>query len=150
MKRLLAVLVLTLFGSTAFGDEPDSVEGAKRAIGYWHSRFGSCGKAWYAVIPDGSIQMTPALNIHFKTEELSLEQKLNGFEFKAVTSLQPGPFRWWIAQNKAWRDWQVYEIAPPVILIKKKGIWSPLPNNDRQALTTCSQIPAMEEEKFRP
>ena len=152
MQRVLAVIALTLFGLTGFGDEPDLVEGAKQATAYCHSTFGSCGKAWYAVIPDGSIQMASELHIHFKTEQLSLEQRLNGFEFKATTSIEPGSFRWWIAQKKAWREWQVGEMAPAVVLIKKKGVWSkePAPSrtqDDRKALTTCSQIPPTEAEK---
>jgi hypothetical protein len=84
--------------------------------------------------------------MQFKIEELSQEQRLNGFEFKATAPVQPGPFRWWIAEDKAWRDWQVGEIAPPVILIKKKGVWShemaPNRYESRKPLTTCSQIPS--------
>jgi hypothetical protein len=160
VKRLLVVLALAFFGFTAFGDEPDLIEGAKRATAYWNSVFARCGNqgqrmAWYAVIPDGpsagSIQMVPQLTIHFKTEELSKEQRLNGFVFRATTSVEPGPFRWWISKNRAWREWQVGEIAAPAVLIKKNGIWSQEMaagrTEDRKALTTCSQIQPMEEEK---
>ena len=155
MKRVLTFVALALLGPSAFGEEPDLVEAAKRAIAYWHSLFHQCtgnqgpSGAWYAVIPSGSgagsIQMVPGLHIQFKTEQLSEEQQLNGFEFKAVTSVEPGPFRWWIASNKAWRDWQVGEIAPPRVLIKKKGVWSDEPAPDRtegrKALATCSDLP---------
>ena len=61
------------------------------------------------------------------------------------TSLSSGSFRWWIAKNKTWREWQVGEIAPPINLIRKKGVWSVqmTPNrfDDREAVTNCSQIP---------
>jgi hypothetical protein len=93
--------------------------------------------------------MVPELRIQFKTEDLSEEQRLNGFEFKATTSVDPGPFRWWILPNKAWRDWQVGEIAPPRILIKKKGVWTDeAPQgryNNGKPLASCSDIPAMED-----
>ena len=159
MKRCLALVALILSGFTAFGEEPDLLEGVRRAIAYWHSLFRQCGNNQgrggpsYAVDPSGSnagsIQMVPELRIQFKTEEVSQEQRLNGFEFKATTSVEPGPFRWWIAPNKAWRDWQVGEIAPPRILIKKKGVWSDeaAPNRweGRKPLTTCSEVPSMED-----
>jgi len=161
VKRLLAVFVLMLSGITAFGAEADLVEGARQAIAYWDAIFSRCGgsegqgRAWYAVNPNGSgagsIQMVPELKIHFRTGRLSQEERLNGFEFKATISPEAGPFRWWIVENKAWRDWQVGEISPPVILIKKKGVWStevaPGRYEDRKALGACSQIPPMEEEK---
>ena len=96
--------------------------------------------------------MVSELSIHFKTEELSRTERLNGFEFKAVTSVESGPFRWWIPQTKTWREWQVGEFASPVILIKKKGVWSKeMPEgrnaDDLTATTTCSGIPAMEDQK---
>jgi len=161
MKRLLVVLALILSESIAFGQEPVLVEGAKQAIAFWHSLFLQCsssqgeGGPWYAMTPTsaiaeaGSIQMVPELHIQFKTEELSQEQRLNGFEFKATTSLEPGPFRWWIASRKAWRDWQVGEIAPPRVLIKRKGVWSdeapPNRFENRKPLSMCSEVPSMED-----
>jgi hypothetical protein len=168
MKRLVAVFALTLSGFSAFSDEPDLVGGARRAAAYWNSRYGRCsgnaaqGGAWYGVVADepgctncakpGSIQMVPDFRIRFRTEELSQEERLNGFEFKATTGLEPGPFRWWIAQNKAWRDWQVGEIAPPVILTQKHGVWSTkaaegMVEPNLKALGNCSQIPPAKEEK---
>lgn len=172
MKRLLAVFALVLSGLSAFGDEPDLVEGARRATAYWNSQYGRCsdntaqGGAWYGVVPDGpdtspacadcakpgSIQMVRELRVRFETEQLSQEERLNGFEFKAMTSLEPGVFRWWIAQHKAWGDWHVGEITPPVILIQKHGVWSTKAAPGRvepnlKALATCSQIPLMKEEK---
>lgn len=156
MKRFLTVAALILSGFTAFGQEPDLVEGARRAITYWHSLFLHCGGnqdqggAWYTVNPNGpsagSIQMVPELRIQFKTEELSEEQRLNGFEFKATTSVDPGAFRWWILPNKAWRDWQVGEITSPRVLIKKKGVWTgPNRFEDTKAPASCSDIPGMED-----
>jgi hypothetical protein len=160
VKRLLTLVALTLSALTAFGEEPDLVEGAKRAIVYWHSLFLQCGSnqgqrgGWYAVSPNAGglwIQMVPELRIQFKTEELSQEERLNGFEFKATTSLEPSPFRWWIAPNKTWRDWQIGEVAPPLILIKRKGIWSaefpPNRNEDRKPLASCSEVPSMEDRR---
>jgi len=132
MWRLLTIITLTLFPLAAFGDEPDLVEAAKRAATYWSTLFGQCGSQsqntiWYAVVHGeqgaASVQMVTELSIQFKTEELSREERLNGFEFKATTSLEQGPFRWWFPRDKAWRDWQIGEIAPPVVLIKKKGVW---------------------------
>ena len=91
------------------------------------------------------------LRIQFKTEELSEQDRLNGVEFKATTSLEPGAFRWWSVPNKAWRDWQVGEIAPARILIKKKGVWSDeaVPNRfeSRKALTNCSEVPPMDDKR---
>jgi hypothetical protein len=161
VKRSITVLAFMFFGLTAFADEPDLVEAAKRATAYWNTLFGRCSNqsqrlVWYAGIftgsGAGSIQMVPELRIQFKTEDLSEVERLNGFEFKVMSSLEPGPFRWWIPQNKAWRDWQVGEIAVPIVLIKKKGIWSQeIPNgrtvDERKAITICSQIPSMAEEK---
>lgn len=105
--------------------------------------------AWYAVLANGSeagsIQMVPELNMEFRTEPLTQEEKLNGVQFKAITNLSFGPFRWWIVKNKAWRDWQVGEIAPPAIVIRKNGVWSvhvaPDRSEDREALSVCSQVP---------
>jgi len=161
MTRLLLLVTLILSASTAFGQDPDLVEGARRAIAYWHSLFLQCGDnqgqggAWYAGIPTGSsagsIQLVRNLRIQFKTEDVSEQERLNGVEFKATTSLDPGPFRWWIMPKKAWRDWQVGEIAPPRILIKKKGVWSDeaAPNRfeDRKALTACSEVPPMDDKR---
>ena len=93
MKRLLPLVALILSGSFAFGEDPDLVEGAKRAIAYWDSRFLQCRDnqgqaAWYAVgllDPNpGSIQMVPELRIQFATTELAQERRLNGFEFIAI------------------------------------------------------------------
>jgi hypothetical protein len=162
MKRLLALLALILSGLSAFSDEPDLVEGAKRAAAFWYSQYSRCSLgpsqsgAWYGVSQEkvgaGSIQMVSELRIQFKTEELSQEEKLNGFEFKARTSIEPAVFRWWIAPNKAWRDWQVGEMSPPIILIRRRGTWSTeaadhrtLP--DLKAVATCSQIPPMNDER---
>src|SRR5881296_962495 len=159
MTRLLVFVGLILSGSIAFGQEPDLVEGAKRAIAYWHSRFLQCssGQAapWYAIEPNGteagSIQMAPELHIQFKTEELSEEQRLNGVEFKATISLAPCPFRLWIASKKAWRDWQVVEIAPARVLIKRKGVWSdeapPNRFDNLKAISKCSEVPPMEDKR---
>src|SRR5215470_6433346 len=104
MARLLLLVTLILSASTAFGQDPDLVEGARRAIAYWHSQFLQCGSnqgqggAWYTVDRAvGSIVMVPELRIQFKTMELNQEQRLNGIEFLAVTTLEPGPFRWWDA-----------------------------------------------------
>jgi hypothetical protein len=151
VKRLLAVLALALYASIALGDEPNLVDAARRATAYWSSLFARCGDAqgqsvaWYAV--DGitnSIQMVRELDINFKTDEISKEERLNGVEFKAVTSLASGAFRWWIAKDKAWREWQVGEIAPSAILIKKNGVWvqNVVPDRyeSRKALTTCAQV----------
>jgi hypothetical protein len=161
MNRLLPLVALILSASTAFGQDPDLVEGARRAIAYWHSLFLQCannqgqGGAWYAVNPNGpsagSIQLVRDLRIQFKTEEVSEQERLNGVEFKATTSLDPGPFRWWIVPNKALRDWQVGEISPPRILIKKKGVWSdeapPNRFESRKALATCSEVPPMDDKR---
>lgn len=55
MKRLLTVVALILSGFSGFGQEPDLVEGAKRAIAYWHSLYLQCGSdqnqsgPWYGV-----------------------------------------------------------------------------------------------------
>jgi len=95
--------------------------------------------------------MVPELHIQFKTEELTEQERLNGFEFKATTSLASGPFRWWMMPNKAWRDWQVGEIRPPRILIKKKGVWSdeapPTRFDGGKPLATCSEVPPMEDKR---
>ncbi len=168
MKRLVAVFALTLSGFSAFSDEPDLVGGARRAAAYWNSRYGRCsgnaaqGGAWYGVVADepgctncakpGSIQMVPELKIRFRTEELTQEERLNGFEFKATTSLEPGAFRWWSAENRAWGDWQVGEIAAGEVFIRKRGVWSNvvvsgMAEQNLKALTTCSQIPPMNDEK---
>jgi hypothetical protein len=53
MKRLLPLVALILSGSVAFGEDPDLVEGARRAIAYWQSLYLHCGNnqdqggAWY-------------------------------------------------------------------------------------------------------
>jgi len=160
MTKLLVLVGLMLSGSIAFGQEPDLVEGSKRAFAYWHLRFLQCsgGQAgpWYSIgtsgTEAGSIQMAPELRIQFKTEELSEQERLNGFEFKATTSLDPGPFRWWIASKKAWRDWQVGEIAAARVLIKRQGIWSDEapPNrasDNMKAISKCSDVPPMEDKR---
>ncbi len=159
LKICIAVLTLMCSGITAFSAEPDLVEGAKRATAYWNAVFTRCGNnhatAWYAQVPNGpdsgSIQMLSELRIRFKTEDLSQEQRLNGFEFRATTSLEIAPYRWWNAKNKAWGDWYVDETGSPAIVIKKNGVWSTgvAPNyaESRKALTTCSQIPPVEEQK---
>jgi len=60
MKRLLPLAALILSGSVAFGQDPDLVEGARRAMAYWHSLFLQCGNnqgesgSWYAVNLNGS------------------------------------------------------------------------------------------------
>jgi hypothetical protein len=97
--------------------------------------------------------MVPELRIQFKTEELTEQDRLNGVEFKATTSVASGPFRFWIIPNKAWRDWQVGEIRPPRILIKKKGVWFNEPSPNRfefmygKPLTNCSEVPPMEDKR---
>ena len=87
----------------------------------------------------------------FKTEELTPEQRLNGFEFKATTSVEPGRFRWWIAQNESWRDWQIGEIAPPMVLIKRRGVWSEQPAEgtweSRKPLNNCSDAAPFEVQR---
>ena len=160
MKRLLPLVALILSASIAFGEDPDLVEGARRATAYWHSLFLQCGntqgqsEAWYAVTGSryqpGSIQMVPELRIQFQTRELSQEQRLNGVEFMASTTLQPGPYRWWIEPKKAWLDWQVGEFAPVSLIIKRKGAWSLQAGQDlydRKALVTCSEVPPMDDKR---
>ena len=153
MRKSIAVVVLSLYGSTAFGDEPDLVEAARRAMAYWNSRFSHCtgerGNGWYATsinVP-GAIQMARELKIQFKTEEISQVERLNGTEFKATSSLEPGVFRWWIPETRTWRDWQVGDIAPPLVLLKKKGVWfvkaDPGRSDDGKAYASCSEIPPM-------
>ena len=88
MKRLLAAIIFAFSGSPAFSEESLLLEAARRATAYWDSRFGLCdgqqgrAVAWYAVISNGleagSIQMVPELNIEFRTEQLTPEEKLNG------------------------------------------------------------------------
>ena len=153
MKRALLLVALVFCWSNSFAQEPLLVEGARQAIAYWQSLFLRCGNnqaeagPWYAG-SNGIIQMVPELRIQFKTEELSQEQRLNGFEFKATTSLESGPSRFWDARKRSWQDWQVGEIAPPRILIKRKGVWSqetpPDRWEDRKALATCSEVPSIE------
>jgi hypothetical protein len=157
MKRLLPLVALILYGSAAFGEDPDLVEGARRAIAYWHSLYLHCGNnqdqggAWYTVTtqgpPPGSIQMIRELRIQFQTVVLSQEQKLNGYEFMAYSNLEPGPFRWWRPSDQAWRDWQVGEIAPSLLLMKKKGLWSQEPRGERKALGSCSEVPPMDDKR---
>src|SRR5262245_349380 len=154
MKRLLPLIALILSVSTAFSEDPDLVEGARRAIAYWQSQFLQCGSnqgqggAWYSVDrAAGSIVMVPELRIQFKTMELNQEQRLNGIAFMAVTTLEPGPFRWWDAPKKAWLDWQVGELAPGRTLIKKKGVWSQEPNPYRKPLASCSEVPPMDDKR---
>jgi|SRR5437016_7822552 len=154
MKRPLLLVALVFCWSNSFAQEPLLVEGARQAIAYWQSLFLRCGNnqaeagPWYSVIPTGSIQMVPELRIQFKTEELSQEERLNGFEFKATISLESAAFRWWDARDKSWRDWKVGEIAVPRTLIKRKGVWSqeipPNRNDNRKALATCSEVPSIE------
>lgn len=96
--------------------------------------------------------MVRELRINFRTAELSQEQRLNGFEFKATTTIDPGPYRWWVAPNKAWRDWEVGDSTPGRIFIKKKGVWSVEPAPGRTSpgirrLTACSDVPAMEDKR---
>jgi hypothetical protein len=154
IKALLLLLVFAAGGGSASGEEAILVEAAKQVTAYWEARFGRCegqaGKAgaWYARSADRtgeSIQMVPELRIQFRTEELSEEEKLNGVELRATSTLSPGAFRWWIPEQKAWRDWQFGEIAPPIVVVRKKGAWSvnvvPGRFHNREALTNCSQIP---------
>jgi hypothetical protein len=156
MKRLLPLVALILSASTAFGEDPDLVEGARRAIAYWHSMFVQCGSnqgqggAWYggsAGTPDlGYLVMVPELRIEFKTVELSQEQRLNGIEFMAMTTIEPGPFRWW---TKAWRDWQVGKVANDRFIVKKKGVWSEESSvaEFRKPRASCSEIPPMDDKR---
>ena len=59
-------------------------------------------------------------------------------------------FRWWIASEKAWRDWQLDSIGLGRNLIKKKGVWSEESGQDgyyRKALTSCSEVPPMDDKR---
>ena len=77
MKRFLPLVALILSASTVFGEDPDLVEGARRAITYWHSLFLQCGSnqgqsgAWYSESAgtggSGSFVMVPELRVQFKT-----------------------------------------------------------------------------------
>ena len=159
MKRFLPLVALILSASTVFGEDPDLVEGARRAITYWHSLFLQCGSnqgqsgAWYSESAgtgsSGSFVMVPELRIQFKTMELSQEQRLNGIEFMAMTGLEPGSFRWWMAPNKAWRDWQVAKAMNERFIIQKKGVWSEEPSvaEFRKPLATCSEMPPMDDKR---
>jgi len=94
--------------------------------------------------------MVPVLKIRFQTEDLSQVEILNGYEFEATTSLEQGAFRWWISGQKTWRDWQVGEVASPVIIVKKNGVWSIQATQGRilfdlKAISTCSEVPRMEK-----
>jgi hypothetical protein len=91
--------------------------------------------------------MIRELRIQFQTVVLSQEQKLNGYEFMAYSNLEPGPFRWWRPSDQAWRDWQVGEVAPSLLLRKKKGVWSQEPRGERKALAACSEVPPMEDKR---
>ncbi len=92
------------------------------------------------------IQMVPTLNVEFTTETISREEELNGIQFKATSAVTSGPFRWWIPQNKSWRDWQVGEIAPPVSIVRRNGNWTVQVvkgrYDDREAVTRCATIPS--------
>lgn len=160
MKGFLALCAVILSGFAALGQDLDLEEGAQRAIAYWHSVFLQCGSnkgsgPWFAVDPSrpdpGSIQLVPRLRIQFKTEELSEAERLNGFEFKATTSLYPGPFRYWLPSKKVWSDWQVGETASSRIIIKRNGVWSDeAPSTGyepRKRLAACSDAPAMEDRR---
>jgi hypothetical protein len=153
VKVHLLWLAFAAGGESAVAEEAVLVEASKQVTAYWEARFGRCegqaGKAgaWYARSATNageSIQMVPELRIQFRTEELSQEEKLNGVELRATSNLSSGAFRWWFQEEKAWRDWQVGEIAPPITVIRKKGVWSvttPGRFENRKALTNCSQIP---------
>src|SRR5262245_3035906 len=160
MKRLLPLVVLILSASTACGEDPDLVEGARRAIAYWHSLFLQCGNtqgqsgAWYSESvgtgSSGSFVMVPELRIEFKTMELSQEQRLNGIEFMAMTGLEAGPFRFWSAPKKAWQDWHVGKVMNDRFMMKKTGVWSfqePNPFGYRKPLAACSEMPPIEDKR---
>jgi hypothetical protein len=157
MKTSSILVFVGLWGSTAlFSQESLLVEAAKRASTYWEARFGRCGAAaggavaFYSTISKGSeagmIQMVPTLNVEFTTETISREEELNGIQFKATSAVTSGPFRWWIPQNKSWRDWQVGEIAPPVSIVRRNGNWTVQVvkgrYDDREAVTRCATIPS--------
>ena len=58
MRQYVVAVALVFSGLTAFGAEPDIVEGARRAAAYWNSRFIQCGDnqgrpaGWYAVVTE--------------------------------------------------------------------------------------------------
>ena len=158
MKRLLPLVALILSASTAFGEDPDLVEGAKRATAYWQSLFLQCGNnqgqsgAWYSEsAAPGSFVMVPELRIEFKTMERSQEQRLNGIEFMAMTGLEPGPFRWWSGPpKKVWLDWQVGKPMNDRFIMKKKGVWSfqePSAPGYRKPIAACSEMPPMDDKR---
>lgn len=72
--------------------------GGGRAAGYWAS-----------VDSDGA----------------GIEHRLeHGGDLKAASGLSPGLFRWWMADRKAWLSWQDGEVAPPVNLMRRDGVWT--------------------------
>jgi hypothetical protein len=154
MRMMLSVILL--FAQSAVAQESDLIEAARRATGYWNSRYAMCGgrgeaKVWYAMIPTGVeagwVQVVSDLRIHFRTEKISREERLNGLEFKATTELEPGPYRWWNPKTKAWADWTDRIIDSPALLTKRNGVWTVqgVPQEsfgERKPLPACSQAPA--------
>ena len=141
------LLVAFVLAPGTLAQESDLIEGARRATGYWNSRYATCGgpgqaKVWYATAEGGAVQLVTDLRVQFKTEKISREERLNGVEFKATTELEPGPSRWWNPKTKTWAYWTDQPVAPPAALMKKKGVWTVQFNDERKPIAACSQAPA--------
>ena len=155
IKTMIAVLALTLSSRSASADESNRIEGARKSTAYWKSMFRACSgrngqTAWYGVSYSssggGSIMMILELEPQLNTAALSQVERLNGIEFKATASLSAGQIRWWIAEKKAWRDWEIGEILSPIVFVKKRGIWSQGREFEIKPLAACSQVPPMDDD----
>ncbi len=158
MNGLVLMLGLIYWSQAPNNTESSIVEGARRADIYWNAQFRKCRAvagqtdAWFGVGSgngiSGSVLSIPNFSLQFRTDSISQLERLNGLEFRATSSLDPGLFRWWILDTKSWRDWQEGTILPTVIISRKRGVWSidPSPGTYISPLkppSSCADLPPM-------
>jgi hypothetical protein len=147
-----ATCSLLLFSTLGWGS--DLTEAAQKVDAYWAERFTSCvharfGELWYVPISDdpggNRIYARLGASAHFRTEELTEIDRVNGVEFKAVSYLLSRAGRSW-APSSGWTDWQPSSESTEVtriFLVKRNGVWSITGSYQKhhEQKIQCAQVP---------
>ena len=143
----LTLTILLLVPVVSLGS--DLTEAAQKADEYWRERYTPCvhpklGEVWYG-LPDGPTTILTVLGAkaHFRTEDLSEVETLNGVQYKATISLHSKAFRLWKPAD-GWLDWNgSIDDMRGILLIKRNGTWSTVggPKEKPDRKLQCSQVP---------
>ena len=157
MNGLVLMLGLIYSSQAPNNVESSIVEGARRADLFWSAQFRKCSgiagqpDAWFGVGTGngaaGWVMMVRDFSLQFRTDSISQLERLNGLEFRATSSLDPGFYRWWNPGTNSWRDWEEGIYPHPIIITKKRGVWSIGPStgalSDMKQPSSCAELPPL-------